>query len=109
MTLRDFICYVSFLCVASKLVFDYVRLKVTREHGFGAAGQCSASVAAGSVTTQLCTVRNDLWRFEWQGVVSVCESDEKVFGVSKRVEKGAVRVSGSSPSITYCRWVSQRI
>ena len=42
----------------------------------------------------------------WQEVVRACVSDEMVYGVSKRVEKGVVRAGGSSPSIMYYRLAS---
>ena len=57
----------------------------------------------------LFTIRDDRGRFKWQEVVRVCVSDEKVYGVSKRVEKGVVHAGGSSPSIMYCRLASQCI
>ena len=64
-------------------------------------------MVAGGITMLLFTVRNDRGRFEWQEAVRVCVSDEKVYGVSKRVEKGVVRAGGSSPSIMYCWLASQ--
>ena len=53
------------------------------------------------------TVCDDRGRFKWQKVVCACVSDEKVYGVSKRVERGAVHAGGSSLSIMYCRLASQ--
>ena len=66
-------------------------------------------MVAGGITMLLFTVQDDRGRFKWQDAVRVCVSDEKVYGVSKRVEKGAVHAGGSSPSIMYCRMASQRI
>ena len=80
---------------------------MTRKHGFGAAGQCSASVVAGGITMQLFTVQNDRGRFEWQEPVRVCVPDEKVYEVSKRVKRGVVHAGGSSLSIMCCRLASQ--